>query len=101
MKDYFGCNDCKRSFAFLFARKPESKKDKEICEETGWDFLLRKPRNKEERKKSKWYYTLDLECYDEVTEEYLEDVFEFEECDLCKAFINTCIKKSATARGCS
>lgn len=90
MRDYFGCNACSHSFDFLFARKPTDK-EKELCKETGWDYLLRKPRNKAERAQSKWYYTTDLENYDLLDKEHIADILEFGNCDECKAFINTVI----------
>lgn len=87
----YECKNCKIAIGKFLKAKPVRKQDVEACEEQGWEFIVRKPRNKQERKKSVWSYSRDWETYNDI-DCYLVD-WEFEKPDLCKLCVSFIEKK--------
>ena len=86
-KYYYGCNKDRASFAYYIRIEPQTKDEKEYAEEEGFQWMVRHPRTKEERKEAIWMYSFDAERWDPM-EGYWDTCPDTTQiCEDCKEFL--------------
>lgn len=86
-KYYHGCNKDRSSFAYYCRGKPQTKEEKEYAEEEGFEFIVKHPRTKAERKEAEWMYSSDAERWDSMADYWDGSPDPTVLCDDCQTFL--------------